>query len=515
MLPSRRDTLTRTSGVFLLLLPWLNPFAPDPDARVVQSLMSLSCLALLLPMPLWQVGSDNLARVAASAWLLAALLSCLLALLQYFGASEALAPWVNSTDVGKAFANLRQSNHFATLTTIGLAALLYWVQREPPNGPISQSLGRPPFWHVVSCLLAAGLLGIGNAASSSRTGLLELLLLALLLLWLWKQWRHPLARRVMLAAGVGYASAALLLPWLAGLGVGGAGILARMQEQGSSCGSRLKLWNNVLYLIAEKPWTGWGWGELSYAHFITLYPGPRFCYIASNAHNLPLHLAVELGLPVATLLCGGGLWALWLAKPWREPNLARQLAWAVLALLGFHSLLEYPLWYGPFQLTAGLALALLWLTRPVSVAAARSGRSARPSIDVPGLWRLVIATSLMLAVLYAAWDYQRIRQIYLPVAERSAPYRDDTLVKLRNSWLFRSLVDFAELNTTELSPANASASQALAEAMLHFSPEPMVIEQLLDSLKMQGRGDAAQFYLARFKAAFPERYERWTSRNGK
>jgi hypothetical protein len=121
----------------------------------------------------------------------------------------------------------------------------------------------------------------------------------------------------------------------------------------------------------------------------------------------------------------------------------------------------------------------------------------------------------MLAVLYAAWDYQRIRQIYLPVAERSAPYRDDTLVKLRNSWLFRSLVDFAELNTTELSPANASASQALAEAMLHFSPEPMVIEQLLDSLRMQGRDDAAQFYLARFKAAFPEPYERWTSRNGK
>jgi len=515
MLPSRRDTLTRTSGVFLLLLPWLNPFTLDPDAQVVQSLMSLSCLALLLPMPLWQVGSDTLARVAASAWLLAALLSCLMALLQYFGASEALAPWVNSTDVGKAFANLRQSNHFATLTTIGLAALLYWVQREPPNGPISRSLGRPPFWHVVSCLLAAVLLGIGNAASSSRTGLLELLLLALLLLLLWKQWRHPLARRVMLAAGVGYASAALLLPWLAGLGVGGAGILARMQEQGSSCGSRLKLWNNVLYLIAEKPWTGWGWGELSYAHFITLYPGPRFCYIASNAHNLPLHLAVELGLPVATLLCGGGLWALWLAKPWREPNLARQLAWAVLALLGFHSLLEYPLWYGPFQLTAGLALALLWLTRPASVPAARSGRSARPYTDVPGLWRLVIATSLMLAFLYAAWDYQRIRQIYLPVAERSAPYRDDTLVKLRDSWLFRSLVDFAELNNTELSPANASASQALAEAMLHFSPEPMVIEQLLDSLRMQGRDDAAQFYLARFKAAFPESYERWTSLNGK
>ena len=52
---------------------------------------------------------------------------------------------------------------------------------------------------------------------------------------------------------------ALLLPWLAGLGVGGAGILARMQEHGPNCASRLTLWHNVLYLIADKPWTGWGW----------------------------------------------------------------------------------------------------------------------------------------------------------------------------------------------------------------------------------------------------------------
>jgi len=341
-----------------------------------------------------------------------------------------------------------------------------------------------------------------------------LLLLALLLL-VWQQWRSSLVWRVMLAVGVAYGSATLLLPWLAGFGFGGSGILARMQEQAPSCASRLTLWHNVLYLIAEKPWTGWGWGELDYAHFITLYPGPRFCDILSNAHNLPLHLAVELGLPAAALLCGGGLWALWQAQPWRETNSARQLAWAVLAILGLHSLLEYPLWYGPFQLAAGLALALLWLTRPAAVAVPRSGRPGTPLAVAPELWRLAIVISLMLAVLYAAWDYQRIRQIYLPVAERAAPYRDNTLAKLQGSWLFGPQVDFAELTTTVISPANAPASQALAQAMLHFSPEPRVIEQLLDSLLLQGREDTLQFYLARFQAAFPLPYERWASRNGR
>ena len=511
---SNHGSLTRTSGVFLLLLPWLNPFAPGPTSQVVQSLLSLSCLAALLLLPLWQGGGTALVRVAAPAWVLAALLSCVMAVLQYLGASQAFAPWVNTTGVGEAFANLRQRNQFATLTNMGLAALLCWVQIASPNrssGPLS---GRMPHWRVVTCLFAAALFGIGNAASSSRTGLLELLLLAFLLL-AWPQWRRPLVWRVMLAAGVAYASANLLLPWLAGLSVGGAGILARLQEGAPACASRLTLWRNVVYLLVEKPWTGWGWGELDYAHFITLYPGLRFCDILSNAHNLPLHLAVELGLPVATLLCGGGLWVLWRAQPWREANPTRQLAWAILALLGVHSLLEYPLWYGPFQLAAGIAITLLWLTRPASKPVPSPRHSASPFTVAPELWRLAMASSLLLAALYAAWDYQRIRQIYLPAAERAAPYRDNTLAKLQGSWLFGPQVDFAELTITVLSPANASASQVLAETTLHFSPEPRVIEQLLDSLRLQGRDDALPFYLARFQAAFPEPYERWANRNGK
>src|SRR5665811_2179347 len=90
------------------------------------------------------------------------------------------------------------------------------------------------------------------------------------------------------------------------------------------------------------------------------YPGARFCEILDNAHNLPLHLVVELGLPLAVLVCGAGLWLVWRQRPWRERDATRQMAWAVLALILLHSLLEYPLWYGPFQVAFGLSLWLLW-----------------------------------------------------------------------------------------------------------------------------------------------------------
>ena len=445
-----------------------------------------------------------LAQVTARAWLAAALLSSLLGLLQYFGAATAFEPWVNSTALGEAFANLRQRNQFATLTNIGLAALLWWlVDRQAAHVESFVAAPSPSSrWYSHWPVAAAVLLALGNAASSSRTGLVQLLLL-LALVWLWGGWRQLEVRRVLLVAGVAYAVAALTMPGLIGLDPSSHGILARLQAGDAACSSRLTLWGNVVHLIAQKPWFGWGWGELAFAHFITLYPGVRFCDILDNAHNLPLHLAVELGLPVALVLCGGGLWLAWRERPWCERHPTRQLAWSVLALILLHSLFEYPLWYGPFQMACGLCLYLLW--RP-PVLPANNARSSKPPVS-----RLcVLAVPFLLAGgAYAAWDYWRVSQIYMLPVQRSPVYRDNTLEKIGASWLFRNQVRFAELTTTELTLANAAHLHALAKALLHFSPEPRVAETLIQSAVLLGLEDEAQFYRLRYQAAFPDGYARW------
>ena len=88
-------------------------------------------------------------------------------------------------------------------------------------------------------------------------------------------------------------------------------------------------------------------------------------------------------------------------------------------------------------------------------------------------------------------------------------YRDDTLNKIRGTWLFRNQVRFAELSVTTLKPENAVAMYAMARELLHYSPEPRVIEKLIESAVMLGRDDEALFYLARYRAAFPEDHARW------
>ncbi|EJL82715.1 lipid A core-O-antigen ligase-like enyme [Polaromonas sp. CF318] len=488
-------------AIFFLALPWLNPLAPGPSPGVVPWLVSLAAAAALVCLaPLRAVSGQPLSEAsfaqrwvaaAAWAWLLAGLLSSLIGLLQYFGATAALGAWVSQTPApGEAFANLRQRNQFASLTNIALAALIWVASRRGTDGPRQ--------WLVY---LGAFLLAIGNAASSSRAGLLELVVLCVLA-GIWGAWRQPPVLRLLLTAVLAYAVATLALPWLLGLDPAAHGMLARLRGGELACASRMVLWSNVLDLIALKPWLGWGWGELDYAHYATLYAGPRFCEILDNAHNLPLHLAVELGIPVALLVCGLGGWWVVRRRPWRETDAARQLAWSVLAVILLHSLLEYPLWYGPFQIAFGLCVGLLW-----------RGSDDAPVSGVPRalVLRRLLAAAAMVCCAYAAWDYHRVSQIYLAPQDRSAAYRDGTLAKIRDSWLFRNQVSFAELNLTPLTRDNARWTYDTATALLHYSPEPSMIEKVIESAVMLGLDDEALMHLARFRAAFPKEHARWAA----
>ena len=95
----------------------------------------------------------------ALAWLLAALLSSAMGLMQYMGASAAGASWVNGAALGEAFANLRQRNQFASLTNIGLLAVLGWAAQARVGS-------KSKVWKT-GLMLSTVLLALGNAASSS------------------------------------------------------------------------------------------------------------------------------------------------------------------------------------------------------------------------------------------------------------------------------------------------------------------------------------------------------------
>jgi hypothetical protein len=458
---------------------------------------------------------ERYTEVVAKAWLAAALFSSSMGLMQYFGVAHLLSPWVNTATAGEAFGNLRQRNQFATLTSIGLGALMWHVSKSSECRQGRSFLWSWRTWGAAAAILLA----LGNAASGSRTGLFQWCIVAgLVLLW----WRAaakaaegcvPDLKIGLFAVGF-YATSAVFLPIMLEWSTGfkSAGLIGRFKDE-AGCQSRGVLWSNVLYLIEEKPWLGWGWGELDYAHFVTLYPGPRFCDILDNAHNLPLHVAVEFGVPAASLLCGLMGWLVWRAKPWIEVDPTRQLAWIVFVVIGFHSMVEYPLWYGPFQMAFGLCLWIFGQSRAGTRCCRLWAVIRRYKISAVACGAFIVAMAF--ALLFAAWDYWRISQLYVPADARTATYRDNTLEKVRGTVLFRDQVEFAELTTSEVVPENAAYLYAMAKRLLHFSPEPRVIQKLIASALQLGLNEEALYYQERFQAAFPEAHAAWLRNSGR
>lgn len=532
--------VTRTG---LVAFPFLCPLVAGPSVNVWQLLVSWVCLAaLLLTSPLaspaprvwgwlglggllvalsgwgalsvWAPSCLAIAGIAAAAGLgsglardaqaassllakgalVAGLVSAVLGLLQYYGLAEPLVPWTTSPALGQAYGNLRQRNQFATLISLAWCAAL-WLYATSDSRRLRYGL-----------VAAGGLLLVAAAASTSRTGLLQLLTITGVAAWIARRERRGLpgspasgyrlpAPKWLLATIPLYFAIAWILPRLAG-GGGGAveSMIERLKTGAPDDHSRVLLWRNVLALISEHPWTGWGWGELAFAHYGTSYNGGRFIEILDNAHNLPLHLAVELGIPAAVLICGGFFWLVVSAQPWRERDPVRLMAWGMLWAIVLHSLLEYPLWYGPFQLVFGLCLGLLWPGRNTRAVAKAAPFAAAALLGIAG---------------YAGWDYLRVSQIYLPRDERLASYEDDTLAKIRDSRLFANQVQFAELTLTTVTRANAGAVHEQARRLMHFSPEPRVIVKLIESAELMGQKEEAQEEAERFRDAFPSDFSRW------
>ena len=505
-------------GLFLLL--WFLASAvtvPEVIDRALTAgvIASITCVWITMQIGKRAANSDNgLLRWLLVAWLLAALISSALALLQYLDMARELTPWVNQPRTGDAFANLRQRNQFASLTSIGLVALLGLVAT-------ARSISK---LHLAMMWCALALLSAGLACSVSRTGAVQwLMVVALVLVWTWKDRKnvHPVLMQIAIGAPLLVILWSLVLPWVALQlnGVMGASLLMRVTGQTqdyAACGGRRVLWSNALQMLTQHPWQGWGLGETDFAHYSTDYQTERFCDLLDNAHNFPLHMALELGLPFALASCMFA--ALWVFKRINLRNVtnAQRIAFALLLVVGLHSMLEYPLWYGPFQMTLGLALGL-WSASARSNVNSNANLKPNPSPITrqaetgpsnsisQQLFPMLISCVLFLACLYAAWDYNRVAQIYRQPDKRDAAYRDNPMQAASQSWLFKNQVDFARLMTQSITQENAQVTYDLAMRVLHYSPEPRVVERAVECLRLLGKDLEAEMLASRIPIITPHK----------
>jgi Virulence factor membrane-bound polymerase, C-terminal len=206
-----------------------------------------------------------------------------------------------------------------------------------------------------------------------------------------------------------------------------------------------------------------------------------------HAHNLPLHLAVELGLPLTAAVLG-----LLVAALWHSARLALaadgaagvtlRSAWVMLLLIALHSLLEYPLWYAYFLLPAAW-LCGYGLGRPRSAVQAASPSRA----FVAGGLLLVAGSVLALA------DYLSVVRIF-------APPRDGSSLAQRidagqRSALFAHHAGYAAATTIDDLPA----SHAAFTSAPHYLLDTRLMIAWAEALARSGELDKARHLAQRMR----------------
>ena len=358
------------------------------------------------------------------AWVTAGVLNASIAMVQVFAPGWPDGLWLaRSGVVGRAVGNLRQPNHLSSLLLWAAIALVPLLEL----GRLRRAAGAL----LMTLMIFAVLL------SASRTGGVGVLLLAL-----WGACDRRLSRptrALLLATPLIYALAWAGMAAWAHLGEHAFGVERRLAESDLS-GSRLAIWSDTLALIGQHPWTGVGFGEFNLAWSLTPFPARPTAFF-DHTHNLPLQLAVELGLPLAALVLALSVLALWQA--WQRGCVADaagavslRSAWVMLLMIGLHSLLEYPLWYAYFLLPTAWLFGFC-LGRP---AQARSAPGATRPLLVAGLL-LVIGSALALV------DYVRVALIFLPPSAASPLAA--RIADGRRSVLFAHHADYASVTTGE------------------------------------------------------------------
>lgn len=241
--------------------------------------------------------------------------------------------------------HIGQINHLANYLSLGLASVIYLF--------ISSRLRR------FSAGLLALIFVLGLAYTGQRMAVLYIIVLSLIGWWLAARCSQQTVRvRAKYLPGLVpvFFVADFIMPMMTFLDVSTTPVERITATMGSES-VRLAYLEQAWLLFKQNPLFGSGWGELGWHNFMIANDFPNQTGLTSHAHNIVFQLMAEMGVLGAGLLLVTVVW--WLFRQ-RLGEFTPERWWilAVLAVLGIHSLLEYPLWYAYFLVIAALVLGL-------------------------------------------------------------------------------------------------------------------------------------------------------------
>ena len=461
-------------GLFCLAVMYSIKFSASPDNGLLALGALLASAAIF-----WNAfqSAPSIPAIASAFYtgvLLAGLVNAMVAVIQLLAPSLADDIWIATGSLsGRANGNMHQPNHLAIVLLWSAVCLGSLVE-----------LGRLT---LRSALPALALLMLGVVLSASRMGLIGC---ALIGLWAIADRKMEKPQRQLFFLAPIFT---VLAWWAANSLLGSESTsLGLTQKSGAwtNTSGRLQVWEETLRMIRNSPFFGVGWGEYNFVWTLSEKAAGQTHYFG-NAHNLPLQLGAELGLPFALLVCGILLYAGF--KAWQsmlgasgEFKTIKRAALMMLALLIMHSGLEYPLWYLAFLLPGALFFGIC------------AAHDLQPtSSQSAAKWPALAGALMVTASIFAFTDYMKVFKLTSPEIRKSPEAMQAQLIAARQSLLYSGVAFRATALSMQGDPHAVIAAQYAA----HWALDVPLMIAWADGLNAAGEQDKAR-YLAQRIAEF-------------
>jgi O-antigen ligase len=438
-----------------------------------------------------ELGLPTLVTALAVFLLIGAELNTLAGVLQHYRWNTFLNQVITVKTSSAIYGNTAQPNHYANYITLGLISLGLLYAR------LSMRV-----WQAA--LLAAPMLFV-MVLSGSRSSWLYLAF-AFGLSWLWQRRDKamlPLMQfSLSLLLGFGLMHFVVQIPWLEG-STGSVTTAERLFGDIGSGAIRMHLWRESLIIFSQFPLLGAGFGQFAFQH-VLLAPemhNPAVNGLYNNAHNLVMQIGVEAGIAGLIVLFGTlGIWFWQSVVQKAQFTLYHWWGYAVLGVLGIHSLLEYPLWYAYFIGIAALMLGIFDFTAY--------------RLELRNVGRASVALMLVLGAISLFQVFQGYQRLENAMSLRARAATEHSLISrvqeellaVRNTALLKSYAEMFIANTMEISADHLDLKLELNESTLHFIPiAPVAYHQVL-LLALADKPADAKMMLERAIWAYPNDY---------
>lgn len=420
---------------------------------------------------------------------MAAILSVWMQLRQWLGqAAEAGVTqiWLDEFTRGRPSANLGQPNQLATLLLWGLIACFWGVVRKKIS--------------PACAVLTAAFLLFGVVLTQSRMPWIALPVLVIAG-FTWRELWPARTPWVFLLLLLYFSVCTISLSYLSNLL--NLGIDIRAATLGGDS-SQLRLKAIIMFFDAlwQKPWTGYGWNQLTSAQFATANNHENMAAFFLHSHNLFLDLMLWCGIPI-----GAGIslylvaWMLHCIKKTANPEDAVLTIFVL--VVAIHAMVEFPLHHAYFLLPTGLVMGML------------NRRLLKPVIMRTSQWGVVgllLCASLLLGAIIR--DYLRVDASFRAYRLEINNIGNLPPGKAPDVILLNNMREFIRYTRFEVRP-NINESELEDLRRITFSiPTPLNLFNYAKALAMRQKTSAAKDWMGKIQkvmsdASFQDLRQMW------